>query len=585
LRQLLRNRTRLGNGALLIMLALLLNLTFAIGPATMASAATPQISGTVTALSQVTSGKTTVEIQTEPTTETFQNPWVSVWLNGALSQTVEGMAYLVNSVYGVAYNVYATVYNLPSVTTANLVYKEVYGQIVSGAVYFNVYLNVPTAPPPCTSCVVPTPPPSPSHNVTSSSGQTVGYISTSVGTVDGIEAPVVQVVLNTQEVLKTLSTLSASEKTLSLSVPNVSFGTGQVVQVPLSSSVVHALIQDGKSLQVSTGIGSIVISPALLEQADGQLPSGDSLTVQIRQTPASETTTINQNESLRQADKYLSASPAVNLSLEEVTSQGQVAGTIEPKGDSRVGITLPFNSSVSGAQALTLGVYRWSPSRKAWLYIGGKVDLATGTVTSNVPHLSTYEVLADTQTFTDIQGNYAQTDIQILLAHHVINGMTPTLFEPNLSVTRAQFVTMIVRALGLPLGTSSNTGYKDVSASDWFAGAVESATAAGIVNGYPGDEFMPNAPISRQQMAAMVVRAMSAAHQAPTIVASQVSGILAPYTDANQVASWAKTAMAVAIEQHIIDGMTSSTLVPDGTATRAQAAVVIKRLLVYLGAI
>lgn len=586
MRQLFRNRTRLGNGALLIMLALIANLTFALGSAPVASAATTsQVSGTITVLNQVSS--TQVQIQTQPTTQAFTNPWVSIFQNNSLLQSVAARIYSVTtSVYGVAYNVYANVYGLPQLTTENLVSSSVYGQFVSGAVYFNVYLKPPSQPPSCGSSCSTTPPSTTTHgvgSVTTPSGLTVGALTKGVGLIDGIASPVSQVVLSSHDVTKVLSSLPSSATSLALSVPGIAFGTGQVVQVPLSSSVVNALIQAKKSIEMDTGIGSAVISPALLQQAESQLPSGDSLTLQIRQTPATTVDSIQKNESSEQAHKYQSASPVVNISLNETNSQGQAVGTIEPQGSDQAGITIPFNSSVSGTQALTLGIYRWSVSQKAWVYIGGKVDLSTGTITVNVPHLSSYTVLADTQTFSDIQGSYAQTDIGMLIAHHVINGMTPTSFEPNLTVTRAQFVTMIVRALGLPLGTATSTGYKDVSSSDWFAGAVEAATKAGIANGYPGDMFLPNAPINRQQMAAMIVRAMTAAGQSPTITPSQVPGILAPYSDAGQVASWADAPMAVAIQQGIIKGMTSTTLVPDGTAARAQAAVAIKRLLVYLG--
>jgi len=242
---------------------------------------------------------------------------------------------------------------------------------------------------------------------------------------------------------------------------------------------------------------------------------------------------------------------------------------------------------VSGLDALKLGVYYFDKTTGQWVYEGGKVDLTSGTVTVNVNHLSTYAILEDTQTFADLsQAPWAESDIQIMIAHHVIDGTSATTFEPNASVTRAQFTAMVDRALGLHVpAVVTTTHFTDVSPTDWFAGDVEAAVTAGIVSGFPGGTFQPNAPITREELAVMMARAMTAAGQPATVSAAQAASALATFKDAGTVDTWAQSGMGIAISQKVINGESATTLDPTGQATRAQATVMLKRLLVYLGSL
>lgn len=584
LRQTFRNRIRLGNGALLLIVALFFSILSSLGSSVPAAAASS--SGSIPA--SILQSNTQANVSLEPTTEAFQNPWITVVVQQSgkniFTDTVKAMVYVATNVYGVVYNtIYGTVYGLPTGITVPTTGTAVYGPEVNGAVYFDVYLSVPTPPPPPTP--VPTPTPTPTTTTPtgtlSTSGVSIGTLSTGFGSVHGVGRPLTVATLTTSGVSSALAKLTGTEG-LTVSIPGIALGTGQVAEVPLTSGVVQALLTAHRAVSVETGIGSILLTPAMLQQAAQSLAAGETINLEIRQTSAVTEDAINQNESLSQQGRYPIEGAMVDFALDATNSSGTTT-EIEPTGSGEVQLTLPYNSSVSGFNADLLGVYRWDTTTNSWTYMGGQLNLATGTVTANVNHLSTYAVLEDTQTFSDIQGNYAQSAIEILTAHHVLDGVTPTTFDPSGSVTRAEFAAMLVRALGLPLGTSTNTGYKDVSSSDWFAGAVEAATKAGIVDGYPGDMFLPNQPISREAMAAMVVRAMSADGQAATITASQIPGLLSPYSDADQIASWAASDMAIAVQQNIISGVTATTLVPHGTATRAQAAVVVQRLLVYLG--
>ena len=98
------------------------------------------------------------------------------------------------------------------------------------------------------------------------------------------------------------------------------------------------------------------------------------------------------------------------------------------------------------------------------------------------------------------------------------------------------------------------------------------AAANGIVTGYDANTFGPMDPITREQMAAILYR--YAAYKG-----CDVSGLadLSSFTDAGSVSAYAETAMAWAVDAGLITGMTETTLVPQGSATRAQASTILMR--------
>ncbi len=576
-------------------LALVMSLLGALAVAASASAQAPQaMSPTAQALATASGqpAQVQVQFQIQPTTQAYTGVWVNIYSGTSASpgtsltggaQKVLGAVY--NNVYTVVYNAYQTVAGVFG--TAPTVIGSAYQNATD--ILYNVYLNIQTQPPNgvgscCVNTGGTTPAQQPSSTITSSSGVVLGGIQTASKMVDGLFLPVVQLQVTDTGITQALSNLSSTTQTLVITIPSADVPVGGVVEAQLPPAALQAVETAGKSLQLVTPQGGVVLSPRVLRQI---LAQGGSATttvrVRIHATPQSLLTQIQQSIPSTQSGELQSAGTPVDIAVQFVNSSGTASGIFEPANGATLGLSLPYQTAnFSGEQALLLGIYRYSLSQKAWVYAGGVTDLTSGTVTVPAGHLSTYAVFADNHTFSDIQGFWAQTDIQLMVAHHVVNGMTSTVFAPNGAVTRAQFAAMITRALSLstPAVTLS---FSDVPSSAWYAGVVAAAVKAGIVKGFPNGTFQPNAPITRQQMAVMVARAMRAAGRPATVLPQQVALTLATYTDHGKVASWAQSDMAIAVEQHIINGMTPTTLSPAAATTRAQAAVMVKRLLGYLG--
>lgn len=201
-----------------------------------------------------------------------------------------------------------------------------------------------------------------------------------------------------------------------------------------------------------------------------------------------------------------------------------------------------------------------------------------GTTDANIKRNgnSIYSVITSFKSFDDIKGHWAKSDIELLASKLVVSGATDSGFAPEANITRAEFATLLVRALAL----TSNAGaasFNDVDATDWFAGAVGAAVKANLVSGFEDGSFQPNAPITREQMAVMVAKALSAAGKS---VEGQAE-LLSKFNDNSQISSWAKTSVSQSVKAGIISGMTDSTFVPTANASRAQAVVMLKRLLQY----
>lgn len=194
---------------------------------------------------------------------------------------------------------------------------------------------------------------------------------------------------------------------------------------------------------------------------------------------------------------------------------------------------------------------------------------------------SAYALVRGSVSFSDIGKHWAGTTIQALANKYIVEGRTSTKFEPQKSITRGEFASYIAKGLGLTGNKSAASKYKDVNTSTAMGAYIGAASEAGIVMGNTDGTFKPNSSISRQEMAVMMTRAAKAAGVTISPTAS-TSSYLAKFTDKGKIASWAKTDVAKAVFSEVITGKTTTTFSPTTNATRAEAAVMIKRLLEYV---
>lgn len=175
--------------------------------------------------------------------------------------------------------------------------------------------------------------------------------------------------------------------------------------------------------------------------------------------------------------------------------------------------------------------------------------------------------------FTDVnEGDWFYDVVRYAYDNGLMTGVSATEFAPNQTTTRGMIVSMLARLEGVT--SAEDAGFADVAANDWYATAVNWAASVGVVNGYEDNTFRPNAPITREQMAAILY---NYADYKGYDVSARAD--LSDYADAASISSWAEDVLAWANAEGLINGMTATTIDPQGATTRAQTAAMFERFL------
>lgn len=180
--------------------------------------------------------------------------------------------------------------------------------------------------------------------------------------------------------------------------------------------------------------------------------------------------------------------------------------------------------------------------------------------------------------YMDTPGHWAEDVIKQMSGRKLVGGYPDGTFRPNEQITRAQFAAMLVRALKIVEFPDDAAVFRDVPRNAWYRGAVGAAVSAGLVVGYSERIFGPNDPITREQMAVMLTRAVGAGY----IPAVSDDKTLDGYRDINDIALWARPSVSIMVKYDLMKGRTENQFAPQGTTTRAEAATVLLRMFNWL---
>jgi polygalacturonase len=205
---------------------------------------------------------------------------------------------------------------------------------------------------------------------------------------------------------------------------------------------------------------------------------------------------------------------------------------------------------------------------------GGKYYATINSLTN-----STYAVIYSPKTFADVHTHWAKDTVNDMASRLIMEGSGEGRFEPDRDITRAEFAAVMVKGLGLMRPGSGKDVFKDVAKGSWYYDAVAIAYANGIIDGYEDGTFGPMETITREQAMVMTARAMKLTGLKAELTADMADQLLAGFTDAGEAADYAKLSMAASIKTGIITGRDSDTAAPKSNITRAEVAVIVKRLL------
>jgi len=171
----------------------------------------------------------------------------------------------------------------------------------------------------------------------------------------------------------------------------------------------------------------------------------------------------------------------------------------------------------------------------------------------------------------DIYGHWAVDSLVRAINLRIMQG-SGGYMRPNDFVTRAEFTTMLVRALDLPL-TSADISFADVTVGTWYCEAITTAAGLGIVQG-DGVNFRPHYTITREEMTSIIINAYQALGGSLPNVDNGTH-----FADNAYISEWAVGNIAAAVNLGLVTGVSDTEFAPRGNATRAQAGVIILRVL------
>ena len=181
---------------------------------------------------------------------------------------------------------------------------------------------------------------------------------------------------------------------------------------------------------------------------------------------------------------------------------------------------------------------------------------------------------AATRLFDDINpDNWFYRYVNTVTNARLFQGTSSRIFSPQQSMTRAMFAQVLANLEGVDTTIFTNSSFNDVPTNTWYFGAVEWASQMGIVQGIGNNNFAPNVPITREQMAVILYR------YAEIMGIEFVEDTATAFADQALISSWVVNAVNEIQSASIVTGRPDGRFDPQATATRAEVATIFARFL------
>ena len=407
------------------------------------------------------------------------------------------------------------------------------------------------------------------------------------GTVEGADGKNLAT-MTVKEITKAIENAKGDNVKNIIIEPNIK-GSASNVSLSLPIDSLNDMAKEQMNLYMNSRQGSLNLSAAVLQSIAKQAGGIDiRLNVENKELKQDDVKASAANALAQAAANLRGAAESLlaNASVTEVTvtSNGKAITSFDGHD---LTVYLPVSNRDLFTEGQNYKVVVISSDGTVETIIGKCVKYkAQIMVQVKVNHLSTFivtnetekEVVAQPQNgamnFSDVKENqWFYEAVKFVYEAGLMNGEGENSFNPNGNLNRAMLVTILYRLEQSPEVTTTSK-FTDVKAGLWYSEAVIWASENGIVNGYEDNTFKPMNNVSREEMAAMLMR-YAKFKQIDVSATKDISG----YQDAAQVAEWAKQNMAWSNSAGLIQGDEHNNLNPQGKATRAEAAMILMRLV------
>ncbi|PKM78554.1 MAG: hypothetical protein CVU90_02110 [Firmicutes bacterium HGW-Firmicutes-15] len=343
--------------------------------------------------------------------------------------------------------------------------------------------------------------------------------------------------------------------TLNIEIPEIPGANSYVTDLP--AAVLTA--STAARIEIKTSIGTISLPGNMLVGNEADPRGRVSLEIGMADKSGLDQVWLNQ----------ITDKPVIELKL---MSEGK---TVSWKNtDTPVTVSIPYTPTaeeMKNPEHIT--VWYINGAGNIVPVTSGKYDAAAGVVSFQTTHFSKYTVAYVNKTFKDL-GNHswAKKQIEVLASKGIINGSSRDTFSPAACITRADYLVLLVKTLGLTAHFENN--FDDIKPGSYYYDEVGITKKLGITSGLGNNKFKPAENISRQDMMVLTARALT---KYKKLEAAKTSTELDKFKDQTEIAGYAQESLTSLVKAGLISG-TGNAINPRANTTRAEAAVFLYKI-------
>jgi hypothetical protein len=398
------------------------------------------------------------------------------------------------------------------------------------------------------------------------SGKLSGFLAQL--TIDGIKQRDFSIILRDGRAVVSLGTLAqeffSSKANVILDIPSIPKMEGYTLELPADSL---AGSYTGAAITVSSEIGSVRIPAGMLDGMEDLDGKTAGITIDI-----SDKSKFPEN--LRSA---VGDHPVVFLTL---TLDGEQIDWNNP--DAPVTVSIPYTPTAEELKnPRSIVIWYIDGSGQVASVPNGCYNPITDTVTFTTSHFSHYAVVYNPVYFNDVAADaWYNEAVSFIVARGITLGTGNGNYSPEVTLTRGELIVLLMRAYDFKADENPSDNFSDAG-DTYYTGYLAKAKELGISAGVGNNMFAPNNAVTRQEMFTLLYNALKVIKQLPGTDNSDLAGrskSLSEFTDVEQIAPWAREAMALLVEHGIING-NAGKLTPTEITTRAQMAQVLYNMM------
>jgi endo-beta-N-acetylglucosaminidase D/chitodextrinase len=345
-------------------------------------------------------------------------------------------------------------------------------------------------------------------------------------------------------------------KKVYIDVPKVDGAKSYAMELPKTALA----SEDNTKVQIKTDFGTLTVPSGMLNSTN--ITASDKIEIVVAKTDNTGIAADSQTQ--------IQGRPVVDISI-------RVNGKTVAWSDHErpVTVKIPYNATKEELENYNyITVLYLSDDGKAVSVPNARYNESEKVVEFRTTHLSKYAVAFVKKTFADIkETSKMKESIDVLASKGIIEGTTDTLFSPDKSITRGDFLKWLVKTLDLT--AKYDTNFTDINSTDAYYNEIGIAKALGITYGTGDNKFNPEKLISRQDMMVLTKKALVIADRSLTAGRAED---LSRFSDAAKVSKYAVESVAAMVKSAYISG-SGDKLNPTATTTRAEAAQMLYVLL------